>query len=369
MADGLSIVASVAGTATATLQSIRFLSKSITNIKDAPDTIRNIRNDLQAIEHVLCSLTVAPQSDISQLDSEEIRFAIQNCGRACKEFGTLLQRWVHSEDEKIFWQDRWRVGLFGLERIKALNGQLSNCKGTLTVALTTATAIKMARQEHVVEEMREVMLRQNEVIIAREIARADEQRTTIENGLRQISTVCDTEPDEESIKSSKDLRRELRHQQASNDAFRKACEEAHSKTVSEQKIRAVRVATSGVALVGFINTSAEGVGIRQDISDIIAESSGVAVVGVAKDVNFGPELTVAAFLTGLIDRKILRVVHGNLLGVELHSCLLELALVSQAVQDALGGSMFALSHEDLAPQNIIVDGENNIKGLIFYPAC
>ncbi|KAH8889910.1 hypothetical protein GQ53DRAFT_184200, partial [Thozetella sp. PMI_491] len=78
----------------------------------------------------------------------------------------------------------------------------------------------------------------------------------------------------------------------------------------------------------------------------------------------GPESTVAAFLTGLIDRKILRVVHGNLLGVELHSCLLERALVSQAVQDALGGSMFALSHEDLAPQNIIVDGENNIKGII-----
>ena len=75
--------------------------------------------------------------------------------------------------------------------------------------------------------------------------------------------------------------------------------------------------------------------------------------------------TAPAFLTDLIDRKILRVVHGKVPGVELHGCLLERALVSRAAQDVLGGSLFSLSHEDLAPQNIIVDGENNIKGFGF----
>ncbi|KAK3996891.1 hypothetical protein QBC44DRAFT_365078 [Cladorrhinum sp. PSN332] len=73
--------------------------------------------------------------------------------------------------------------------------------------------------------------------------------------------------------------------------------------------------------------------------------------------------TATAYLTDLIDRKTLRVIHGNI-ELELHSCLLERALVSRAVQDALGGSLFALSYEDLAPQNIIVDNENNIKGII-----
>jgi len=65
----------------------------------------------------------------------------------------------------------------------------------------------------------------------------------------------------------------------------------------------------------------------------------------------------------------MRVIYGKLLEVELRSCLLERALVSRAVQDVSGGSLFALSHEDLAPQNIIVDDKNNIKGYKFLSSC
>jgi hypothetical protein len=39
----------------------------------------------------------------------------------------------------MYWVDRWKVGLFGLERIKTFRGQMSDCKGTLIVALSTAT--------------------------------------------------------------------------------------------------------------------------------------------------------------------------------------------------------------------------------------
>jgi hypothetical protein len=39
----------------------------------------------------------------------------------------------------MFWVVRLKVGLFGLEQIKTFREQLSDCKSTLTVALSTAT--------------------------------------------------------------------------------------------------------------------------------------------------------------------------------------------------------------------------------------
>lgn len=141
MADGLSVAASVVGIATVAVQSIQFLSTMIDNIKDAPDTIRNIKLDLQAVDPVLRSLYTASQNNGSQIVlGVEVKSAVVNCNRACIDFQALLGRWMkHSSEEKTFWMDRWRVGLFGHERIKTFKGQLSDCKSTLNMALSTAS--------------------------------------------------------------------------------------------------------------------------------------------------------------------------------------------------------------------------------------
>jgi hypothetical protein len=141
MADGLSVAASVVGIATAALQSLQFLSTTIDNIKDVPDTIRNIKSDLQAVEPILRSLNTAARNDGMQIVlSVEVKSAVANCDRACTDFQALLSRWMkHSSEEKTFWMDRWNVGLFGQERIKTFKGRLNDCKSTLTVALSTAS--------------------------------------------------------------------------------------------------------------------------------------------------------------------------------------------------------------------------------------
>jgi hypothetical protein len=51
--------------------------------------------------------------------------------------------------------------------------------------------------------------------------------------------------------------------------------------------------------------------------------------------------------------------------LQLRDCFIQRALASRVVHPALENSPFLISHEDLAPQNIIVDSENNIKGYIF----
>jgi hypothetical protein len=139
--DPLSITASIVGITTAALQSVQFLAKTIDNVKDAPDTVRSISSDLQAVEPVLQNLDKALQDGTPQIVlSNEIRYAVENCDRACKVFQSQVEHWMkHSTEDKMFWMDRWKIGLFGLERIKTFRGQLSDCKGTLSVALSTAT--------------------------------------------------------------------------------------------------------------------------------------------------------------------------------------------------------------------------------------
>jgi hypothetical protein len=140
MMDPLSITASVVGITTAALQSAQFLAKTIENVRDAPSTVTDISADLRAVETVLQKLDNAPQGDSSQtILSDHIRHAVENCDRACVTFQSQVEHWMrHSTEEKTFWMDRWRIGLFGQERIKTFKGQLSDCKGTLSVALSTA---------------------------------------------------------------------------------------------------------------------------------------------------------------------------------------------------------------------------------------
>jgi hypothetical protein len=139
--DPLSTTASVVAITTAALQSTQFLVQTINNVKDAPATITNINADLRAIEFVLKDMNEKVQDSSSQIIcSNQIGPAVENCDRACKAFQLQVEQWMkHSKTDKIFWISRWKIGLFGQERIKAFTRQLTVCKSTLNIALTTAT--------------------------------------------------------------------------------------------------------------------------------------------------------------------------------------------------------------------------------------
>ena len=139
--DPVGTIAAVLGITTAALQSAHFLTRTIDNVKDAPGAVRDISADLRAVEPVLQNLKDALQDGSSQITlGDQIRPAVENCDRACKAFQSQVDRWMkHSKENKIFWMSRWKVGLFGQERIRTFKGQLGDCKGTLTVALSMST--------------------------------------------------------------------------------------------------------------------------------------------------------------------------------------------------------------------------------------
>ncbi|PZD22954.1 hypothetical protein A1F96_10685 [Pyrenophora tritici-repentis] len=295
--DPLSITASVVGITTAALQSVQFLAKTIDNVKDAPDTVRSVSIDLQAVEPVLQNLDKALQDGTSQIVlSNEIRYAVENCDRACKVFQSRVKHWTkHSTEDKMFWMDRWKIGLFGLEQIKTFRGQLSDCKGTLSVALSTATIITTSRNENLMKEIKDMMLQQNEAVVQQQIVRADTETAQIERSMQQLTAGRGGElssvPQQtsESEQSRQELLQELERQQAANNAFKAMCEEALSKTVFErtgQKIKGVKATNNSSAITGFINTSGEESRIEQDISDVSANNWSIAVAGVIKNVDF-----------------------------------------------------------------------------------
>jgi serine/threonine protein kinase len=78
----------------------------------------------------------------------------------------------------------------------------------------------------------------------------------------------------------------------------------------------------------------------------------------------GTRTSASKYLIKIIDRKIVRASHGQMPELQLRDCFIQRALASRVVHPALE-TPFLISHEDLAPQNIIVDSENNIKGYIF----
>jgi hypothetical protein len=141
MADGLSVAASVVGIVAAAVQTVQLLSTTISNIKDAPDVIQNLKVDLQAVEAVLCRLKEASQDENTQAAiGAEVKSAVVNCHQACADFQKLLERWMkNSTKERMFWADRWKAGFFGREKIKRFTDQLRDCKSTLTLALSTTT--------------------------------------------------------------------------------------------------------------------------------------------------------------------------------------------------------------------------------------
>jgi hypothetical protein len=92
-------------------------------------------------------------------------------------------------------------------------------------------------------EMKVMMLQQNEVVLRRQITRVDNETAELERSLQYITVGGSTEADEQSEQSKEELLGELKRQQPATTTLRDMCEEALSQTVYErtgQKIKGVK---------------------------------------------------------------------------------------------------------------------------------
>lgn len=109
MADPLSVAASVVSVTVPALHGARLLLGDLQKIKDAPETVQRLKDDVLSIDMALTSLRALKDHDWESLGAsvaEESKTTISICTKACDLFRADLQRWTrHSEDGKLTWQD------------------------------------------------------------------------------------------------------------------------------------------------------------------------------------------------------------------------------------------------------------------------
>ncbi|KAM0323134.1 hypothetical protein ACHAQA_008984 [Verticillium albo-atrum] len=296
MMDGVSAAASVIGIVVATVQSLQALSRTIDGIKSAPGEVRAVQHDLEALTSVFHQLdrhlrTVGThQTDNTLLPT--IQAATDSCRVTCDEFQTLLKHWQRrSTQDRMFWLDRWHIGLFGATRTKAFKERLVDHKGTLSMALQAENLMHTMRSGSVAEDDRRAMVRVLDNQARTAIERAREESRDIEERFRVV--LSDSEGNEahrggEMAELKRDVKRELELLREANKQLQVVCKESLKRAANAratQKIYGVKATNESTALAGYIN--AEDLGeVNQDIRDVTADQKSVAVAGVAKDLDF-----------------------------------------------------------------------------------
>lgn len=142
MSDPLSITASVVGITVAALHGTRLLLEDLQQLKDAPKTVKRLVEEMHSVNTALTLVQDVEDREWELLGADLadlLKTTIYNCKQACDLFRTDLQRWTrHSEDGKLAWKDRANVGFFKQGQIKAMSEQVSNCRLTLTSAVSIA---------------------------------------------------------------------------------------------------------------------------------------------------------------------------------------------------------------------------------------
>jgi hypothetical protein len=151
----------------------------------------------------------------------------------------------------------------------------------------------MSRQENVMQEMKDMILKHHEGFVQQQITQANTETAEVECSMQQLTAgggkLSLILQDQESEQSRQKVLQELRQQQAAINILKEICEEALSHTVFErtgQKIKGVKATNNSSALAGFINTSGEESKIDQDISDVTADNWSIAAAGVMKNIDF-----------------------------------------------------------------------------------
>ncbi|KAF9767762.1 hypothetical protein IL306_015032 [Fusarium sp. DS 682] len=138
MAEPVGLIASIVSI----VQGAGLLASTIDNIRNAPESVKAIKNDLGLLMPALKKLKSVIDErgpDFADL-GPEIQSTLQHCQEACNEFKSSLDHWTrHSTSEGSSLLDMVKTGLLKQSRIKIMKDQVYQCIRILEVTLTTIT--------------------------------------------------------------------------------------------------------------------------------------------------------------------------------------------------------------------------------------
>lgn len=144
---GIGLTASLIGIATLAYDSCQKLNGITQGLRNAPENVKSISDDLAALTKLLGSLKNAfqPQNQASRGSLErqgvltELQSAMQGCQELCEEFTQKLSKHTaHSSEDRMSKRDRISLHFNGAE-ILVLKERLVQYKLTFHIALDVAS--------------------------------------------------------------------------------------------------------------------------------------------------------------------------------------------------------------------------------------
>ncbi|CAO2653049.1 Nn.00g024600.m01.CDS01 [Neocucurbitaria sp. VM-36] len=256
MADPFSITAGIVSITVPALHGIRLLLDDLQQLKDAPKTVKRLVEDVRSVDTALLLLQGVESEDCNLLGgnvAQESSVTSRGCTQVCDLFRSDLQRWIrHSEDGKLGWKDRTRVGVFKQGQVKAMSEQLQNCKLAINSIVRIATLYSSVRHSHVTEEIKNtIFTKQAEVESA--ISTTDKQLVLVDNKLKELNLSSDDDEAAGTEEGRNEALRQLEEKREAVTASRRLLEELLSRAQEEAVSKAAAKDSSSSTTVTFGN--------------------------------------------------------------------------------------------------------------------
>lgn len=136
MADPISIASGLVTLVMTALQSSKLLYQAVGSFQSNRRSIRELREELEALEGVLQSLhEVATNTDT---DFTALKLPLLRCGKACKDFEAVIVKCTaHSGGPRTSFRDWAKLTYMG-DDIVGFKNMLEGYKSTITIALGDA---------------------------------------------------------------------------------------------------------------------------------------------------------------------------------------------------------------------------------------
>ena len=136
MADPISLASGLVALTTFALQSSKTLYQAIESFKSNRKAIRDLREELEALNGVLRSLAETATGNETHLDA--LKLPLLRCGAACKDFeAVVIKCSAHSDGSKTSFRDWAKLTCMG-EDVTGFRNVLAGYKSTISIALSDA---------------------------------------------------------------------------------------------------------------------------------------------------------------------------------------------------------------------------------------
>ncbi|KAK8872329.1 hypothetical protein PGQ11_002843 [Apiospora arundinis] len=189
MTEPLSIAASVVGITVPALHVTRLLLDDLQKLKDAPNTVQRLQEDLRTINSAITSIQAVDDREWTVLGEEvaqNSKTTIGTCQTACASCRADIQHWTrHSTGGKLSWQDRASVGFFKQGRIKSLTEQLQSCKSTISSVVGVAVLYASIRNGHATEGIK-IAISTQQTEITKAIGTTKDRLQAVEDNMMKL---------------------------------------------------------------------------------------------------------------------------------------------------------------------------------------